>query len=157
MAKVLIFAMQLDSSPELNRGRLALIDPDGGMLGRWVATSGLGAYQNIGGWCKQGGGVIPPTYQCSPTFDNYWVATKPIDLTTVKGVEGLAYPITPFEVTTKEGISRSDLLIHLDANVPGSMGCVVICGQSEYADFRKVFQKECSTMDKVKLFVLYTY
>ena len=157
MTKLLVFSMHLDSSWDLNKGRLALIDTDGGILGRWVATSGLGAYQDIGGWSKQGGGVIPPTYQCNPTFDNYWVETKPIDLSHVRGVEGMAYPITPWEVRTKQGVSRSDLLIHLDANVPGSMGCVVVVGEDEYADFCKVFKKECSTEAKVKLFVIYTF
>jgi hypothetical protein len=155
--KILVFAMQLDRSWDLNKGRLTLIDTEGGILGRWVATSGLGAHQNVGGWSKQGGGVIPATYQCNPTFDNYWVDTKPLDRSSVKGIEGMAYPITPFEVRTKEGVTRSDLMVHLDANVPGSMGCVAIVGKDEYEDFCKVFERECSDVDKVKLFVIYTY
>ncbi|WP_225896519.1 hypothetical protein [Amazonocrinis nigriterrae] len=55
MALQLFFAMQLDSTPQLNRGRLFLIDDDKGIIGRWIATSGLGAYQEKGDWSKQGG------------------------------------------------------------------------------------------------------
>ncbi len=63
-------------------------------MGRWVSTSGLGAFQDVGDWSKQGGGVIPATYQCNPSFDNYWVEVEPIDLSYVKGVEGMAYRIS---------------------------------------------------------------
>jgi hypothetical protein len=155
-ALFLIFSMQLDNTPELNRGRLALYDFERGILGRWVATSGLGMYQKIGGWSKQGGGVCPAAYQCNPTFANHWVQTNPVDLSSVKGVEGSAYPITPFEVRTKEGVMRSDLLIHRDANVPGSMGCIVMEG-AEYTDFEQTFKKECVGVDKVKLWIQYDF
>lgn len=157
MTKILVFAMELDDTPELNKGRLALIDLESlGIVGRWVATSGVGSKQGVGDWSKQRGGVIPATYQCNPSFSNYWVQVEPIDLSHVKGVEGWAYPITPFEVCTKEGVKRSDLLIHLDANVPGSLGCIVL-PKSEYEDFREVFEAECQGMEKVKLFVIYTF
>jgi hypothetical protein len=152
----LIFSMPLDNTPELNRGRLVLYDWEKGQIGRWVATSGLGMYQKIGGWSKQGGGVCPAAYQCNPTFANHWVQVAPVDLSDVKGVEGDAYPITPFEVRTKEGIERSDLLIHRDANVPGSMGCIVLPGD-EFADFCKVFNRELVGFEKVKLWIQYDF
>lgn len=157
MTKILVFSMYLDSTPELNRGRIALIDTDnGGVIGRWVATSGVGTYQDVGDWSKQRGGCLPATYQCNPTFDNYWVHTEPVDRTNVKGIESWAFPITPFSVRTREGVQRSDLMIHLDANVPGSLGCIVM-SQEEYTDFYRVFQSECVHMEKVKLFVIYSY
>jgi hypothetical protein len=152
----LIFSMQLDNTPELNRGRLVLYDYERGVLGRWIATSGLGQYQKIGGWSKQGGGVCPASYQCNPTFANHWVQVAPVDLSHVKGVEGDAYPITPFSVTTKEGVERSDLLIHRDANVPGSMGCIVL-PDDEFADFCKVFNHECVGIEKVKMWIQYDF
>ena len=80
----LIFSMPLDNTPALNNGRLVLYDWELGHVGRWVATSGLGAWQKIGGWSKQGGGVIPATYQCNPTFANYWVETSPLDRSSVR-------------------------------------------------------------------------
>jgi hypothetical protein len=121
-----------------------------------VATSGLGQYQKIGGWSKQGGGVIPAPYQCNPSFANYWVQVTPIDLSHVKGVEGDAYPITPFEVRTKDGVERSDLLIHRDANVPGSMGCIVM-SDAEFEDFCKTIAREPIGHEKIKLFVQYDF
>jgi hypothetical protein len=152
----LVFSMQLDNTPELNRGRLVLWDFNKGQIGRWVATSGLGQYQKIGGWSKQGGGVIPAPYQCNPSFANYWVQVTPIDLSHVKGVEGDAYPITPFEVRTKDGVERSDLLIHRDANVPGSMGCIVM-SDAEFEDFCKTIAREPIGHEKIKLFVQYDF
>lgn len=152
----LIFSMQLDNTPELNRGRLMLYDYNRGHLGRWVATSGLGMYQKIGGWSKQGGGVIPATYHCNPTFANYWVQTKPTYLPDTKGVEGNGYEIKPFAVRTKEGVERSDLLIHRDANVPGSMGCIVLADE-EFEDFEKVFETATVGIDKVKLWIQYLF
>ena len=148
--------MPLDNTPDLNRGRLVLYDWDTGHIGRWVATTGLGQYQKIGGWSKQGGGVIPAPYQCNPTFANYWVAVNPVDLSSVKGVEGNAYPITPFQVRTKEGINRSDLLIHRDANVPGSMGCIVL-PDVEFTDFEQTVARELIGHEQIKLWVQYDF
>jgi hypothetical protein len=152
----LVFSMPLDTTPELNRGRLVLWDWEKGQIGRWVATSGLAQWQKIGGWSKQGGGVIPAPYQCNPSFANYWVQVTPVDLSHVKGVEGDGYPITPFEVRTKDGVKRSDLLIHRDANVPGSMGCIVM-SDGEFEDFCKMFASELIGHEKIKLFVQYDF
>jgi hypothetical protein len=152
----LVFSMQLDNTPELNRGRLVLWDWNKGQIGRWVATSGLGQYQKIGGWSKQGGGVIPATYQCNPSFANYWVEVTPVDRSEVRGIEGDAFPITPFEVRTKDGVIRSDLMIHRDANVPGSMGCIVM-SDAEFEDFCKTIARELIGHEKIKLFVQYDF
>jgi hypothetical protein len=152
----LVFSMPLDNTPDLNRGRLVLYDWEQGQIGRWVATTGLGMWQKIGGWSKQGGGVIPATYQCNPTFANYWAQVNPIDLSHVKGVEGDAYPITPFAVRTKDGIERSDLFVHRDANVPGSMGCIVM-DDEEFKDFCQTFERELVGHEKIKLWIQYDF
>jgi hypothetical protein len=152
----LIFSMQLDNTPQLNQGRLVLYDWDRGHIGRWVATSGLGQYQKIGGYNKQGGGVCPPAYACNPSFPNHWVQVAPIDLSDTKGVEGDAYPMTPFAVRTKDGISRSDLLIHKDANTPGSLGCIVL-PPDEFEDFCEVFNRELVGHEKIKLWIQYDF
>jgi hypothetical protein len=156
MGLQLFFAMQLDETPQLNRGRLFLINDDEGIVGRWVATSGLGSFQEAGDWSKQGGGVIPPLYEVKDPPEFYKVATKPVDLRHVKGVEGNGYPISPFQVVTKSGVTRSDLLIHKDANVPGSMGCIVLPPE-EFTDFEKVFTQQAKGLSDVKLSVGYTY
>jgi hypothetical protein len=152
----LIFSMDLDNTPQLNQGRLGLYDYEQGHLGRWVATSGLGMYQRIGGWSKQGGGVCPATYQGNPTFANYWVNVNPTDLSHVKGVEGNGYEIAPFAVRTKEGVSRSDLLIHKDANAPGSLGCIVL-PEDEFTDFEEQFNLLCQGLDRVKMWIQYNF
>jgi hypothetical protein len=152
----LMFVMPLDNTPELNRGRLMLMDYKKGIIGRWVATSGLGQWQKIGGWSKQGGGVCPATYQCNPTFSNYWVDVAPLDRRGVKGIDGDAYSITPFEVRTKDGVERSDLMIHRDANVPGSMGCIVL-DDAEFEDFCKTFNLELIGHEKIKLWIVYQF
>jgi hypothetical protein len=152
----LIFSMPLDNTPALNNGRLVLYDWERGHIGRWVATSGLGMYQRIGGWSKQGGGVCPAPYQCNPMFANYWLQTAVLDRSGVKGIDGDAYAITPFAVRTKDGVERSDLMIHRDANVPGSMGCIVL-PDDEFADFCTVFNSETVGHEQVKLWVQYDF
>jgi lysozyme family protein len=153
---LLFFSMALDESPSLNKGRLFLIDQELGIVGRWVATSGLGAYQGAGDYSKQGGGCIPPTYNLSEPIPFYKVAAAPVDLRHIKGVEGNGYAITPFMVTTADGVERGDLLIHLDANMPGTLGCIGIIGESEFADFEAVFNARCPS-GEIKLLVGYTY
>lgn len=148
--------MPLDNTPALNRGRLVLYDGESGHINRWVATSGVGSWQKIGGWSKQGGGVMPATYQCDPTFANYWVDVSPVNLSHVKGVEGNGYPIAPFAVRTKEGVNRSDLLIHRDANVPGSLGCIVL-PDGEFKDFEATFARELIGHERIKLWVQYDF
>jgi hypothetical protein len=156
----LIFAMQLDETQELNRGRLALISNQKGLLGRWVATSGLGAYQGVGDWDKKGGGVLPATYQLEKSIPFYEVATEPIDLSGIPGVEGSGYCITPFDFTTQGGTDRGDVLIHADRRYPGTLGCIGV-KTSEYADFERTYKWNISRLpkkvDKLKLWVIYTY
>lgn len=151
----LIFSMQLDNTSALNLGRLVLADRKQGIIQRWVATSGLGQYQKIGGYNKQGGGCLPPTYELSPPLPFYEVNSDPIDLSHVRGVEGPGFVISPYSVTTRQGVTRSDLLIHKDANVPGSMGCIVLPPGDEWDNFQEVFTRQCT--GKVPLLVIYTF
>lgn len=156
---LLMFTMQLDNTPALNMGRLFLIDSKNrGIVGRWVASSGLGNFQSEGGWSKQGGGVIPPTYKLSGNVTFYSVATKPVwqDL---NGIETNTYKISPEMVTTSDGTQRSELLIHKSrfaAPMSGSLGCIVL-PESEFADFEKIYQAECGTLGQVRLLVGYTF
>jgi hypothetical protein len=156
----LIFAMALDSTDALNRGRLVLIDSERGIIGRWVATSGLGAYQDVKDWNKKGGGVIPATYQLENPIPWYKVAIAPTDLRWTKGVEGNGYAITPFEFTTNGGTERGDVLIHKDANAPGTLGCIGVSLQ-DWADFERVFTRETANLpqeiETVNLAVIYCY
>lgn len=155
---LLFFSMQLDATPQLNIGRLFLIDLDkGGHIGRWMATSGLGNYQDQGDWSKQGGGVIPPNYKLKNT-NFYRVSTKPV-WQSLNGIDTNTYEIRPTNVTTTDGVERSELLIHrsrFSAPQSGSLGCIVM-KDSEFEDFEKTFKASCSQVEEVRLLVGYTF
>lgn len=83
----------------------------------YSATSGFPGRQYRGSW-ELKGGLIPPGQP-------YRVATAPLWMPNIKGVEGSFYAITPFEVQTARA-TRGDFGVHFDANMPGSLGCVVL-------------------------------
>lgn len=150
--------MQLDNTPNLNHGRLFLIDTEKrGIVGRWVATSGLGNDQNIGGWATQGGGVIPPNYKLRDV-PIYKVSTQAI-FQNMNGLETNTYLISPLTVTTTEGVSRSELLIHKSRYaepMSGSLGCIVL-PEYEFKDFENTYKAECGHLHEVQLLVGYTF
>lgn len=159
MAKnpLLMFCMELDNTPALNHGRLFLLDLDTGFIGRWVATSGLGQWQDQGHWSKQRGGVIPPNYKLK-SVPFYKAATKPVRQN-LSGLETNTYLIEPIAVQTIDGVQRSELLIHKSRYalpLSGSLGCIVL-PEGEFSDFEKTYQRECGHLDRVKLLVGYTF
>ncbi len=121
---VLFFSQHYDRDKGLDYGRLSLNSLSKGVIEIWKATSSIASKQHPESFHERGG-LIPPCYRCN-NLTKYTVDTKPIPLPHVKGVEGNFYKINPhFVVTDREG-QRSDFGIHLDANVPGSMGCIVM-------------------------------
>jgi hypothetical protein len=155
----LVFAMGLDESAAINRGRLAMIDSERGLINRWVATSGLGAYQGVNDWNKSGGGTIPATYQLEDPLPYYCVSVKPTDLRHLPGARGNGYLITPFEFTTDGGTERGDVLIHSDEGQEGTLGCIGV-HKREWADFEQTFIRECAKLpgtEQIRLYVLYCY
>ena len=154
---LLFFAIALNADNNLHQGRLNLVDTDArGILGRWRATSGLPGLQNIGDWEHKGGGVIPATYEVNPSIPFYNVQVNPVDLSSTKGIEGNGYPISPNSVLTKNGTQRGDFLIHRDANVPGTLGCIGLL-ETDWADFEKVFASYAEGMDSINLLISHTY
>jgi hypothetical protein len=74
----------------------------------------------------------------------------------VKGVEGNFYKIDPHAVTTDKGGFRGDFGIHRDANVPGSMGCIVMNAE-KFALFEQTMKKLASTgVKRIPLFIQYS-
>lgn len=120
----LIFNSHFDRDKGLDQGRLSLVSLYAGTLEIWIAASSYSTKQYPESFHARGG-YIPPEYRV-PSLNNWTVDTRPIDLTHVLGVGGNFYRILPFEVKTDKGGIRSDFGIHLDANVPGSMGCIVM-------------------------------
>jgi hypothetical protein len=120
----LTFFMGFDRDKGLDNGRLNLRHLELGTINTWIATSSVESKQGAEDFHERGG-LIPPEYRV-PGLKNWTVATKPIPMPQTKGVEGNFYKIDPHNVTTDKGGARGDFGIHLDANVPGSMGCIVM-------------------------------
>lgn len=150
----LLFNLHYDRDRGLDQGRLRLCSLSKGHMGIWIATSSLHTKQYKESF-HQWGGILPPEYRVSG-LPNWRVRTNPIPMPHTKGVMGNFYQILPFEVTTDRGGKRSDFGIHLDANTPGSLGCIVM------SDWRfKQFETEMSQLVKagireVPLFVTLT-
>ncbi|MEO1372759.1 MAG: hypothetical protein AAFW70_00230 [Cyanobacteria bacterium J06635_10] len=101
------------------------------------------------------GGLIPPEYRV-PGLKSWQVHTKPINLSHNLGVQGNFYKIDPHEVKTDKGGTRSDFGIHKDANVPGSLGCIVLTDE-RFKDFEKEMSQLLKDgVDSLPLFVTYS-
>lgn len=133
----LIFSSHFDRDKGQDYGRLLLKYIDSlhprkaKEVAIWTATSSIPTKQGIESF-HQRGGTIPPAYRI-PAVSTWTVQTKPIYLP-VKGVEGNFYRILPFEVTTDKNGHRGDFGIHRDANVEGSLGCIVMASD-RFSDF----------------------
>lgn len=159
---LLIFTMPLDVDgkviPDLNRGRLALVDSKG-LIQRWVCTTSIETRQSSNGW-NQTGGVIPPT-SSMPGLEHWTVNTKllvqpgqPVD----EGFLVLYRGSTSY--TTTEGTTRSEIMIHNDKNrssSPGSLGCIVTMNDNDWADLKRVMKESVGHLDSIPLFVIYTW
>jgi hypothetical protein len=125
------FTLDTAQADELIDGVLEFYK-NGEVFNSYRATSSLAGRQADGSW-KNRGGLIPP----SNTLDKeYLVTVEPIYMPNVKGVSGNFYCITPYSVKTK-GATRGDFGIHFDANVPGSMGCVVLRTERGWEAFER--------------------
>lgn len=155
------FAMNLDRhTGNLSEGRLVLRSvsrKDGITKGRthvvWVCTTSTANKQGIDAF-HQKGGPIPPEYRAG--IQSWEVDLTPIYMPDNAGVRGNFYKIDPHVVTTDKGGERGDFGIHLDANVPGSLGCPVMS-----AERFKSFEAEMKRLKdlgyrKLPLFVTYS-
>jgi hypothetical protein len=136
----LLFHMELKPTNELVQGRLVLTN-DGKYCDTFLATSGLREMQGKNDQDSSGMGPLPSCLELRGT--TYSVATTPIDMPNVKGVEGEFYKIDPHSVSIW-GRSRGDFGIHRDANIPGSSGCIVLTSQKGW----DAFQQQMSAIAK---------
>lgn len=148
------FSLHFDRDRGLDQGRLCLRHLEKGTVVIWKATSSTNKKQYRESFHERGG-LIPPEYRV-PELKSWQVRTKPIDLSHNLGVKGNFYKIDPHEVKTDKGGVRSDFGIHKDANVPGSLGCIVLTTERF-----KLFEKEMSQLakqgvDTLPLFVTYS-
>jgi hypothetical protein len=147
----LVFNQHFDRDKGLDYGRLSLntLNP-AKTITVWTATSSIQAKQQPESF-HQRGGVIPPQYRCG--IPCWTVDTKPIPMPKIKGVEGNFYKINPSSVTTDKGGVRGDFGIHLDANAPGSMGCIVL-NPLNFTNFETIMK--AVKADSIPLFVFYS-
>lgn len=149
----LSFSGHFDRDRGLDQGRLRLDSLSKGNIDIWVASSSVSTKQGRESF-HQLGGLIPPGYRCNPIVQ-WKVKLKPLHLPHVRGVEGNFYRILPFSVKTDNGGTRSDLGIHRDANVPGSMGCIVM-SRKRFSQFERRMDK-LRTLGILEIPLLVTY
>ncbi len=144
-----------DRDPGLDQYIMALVDEKQGQINEWSVTSSHVNGQQRGDQHTRGG-LIPPVHHVR-RLDKWEVMLIPEDSRHVKGVEGNFYRIMPYEVTTKSGGKRSALGIHRDANLPGSMGCIVM-DQRNFDDFEETMAwvRETIYVDRLPLFPFYS-
>ena len=147
------FSMGFDRDKGLDYGILTLNHLQNGYVQKWLVTSSTvnkqkRDHQHV--W----GGLIPQNSETK--LKKYWVDLKPVDLRHNKGVAGNFYKINPFKVNTTKAAKRGDLGIHLDANVPGSLGCLVM-NKFNFTEFEQYMKGLFSKgVKEVPLFVQYS-
>lgn len=137
----LVFCLPYDRVYGLDQGILSLNHMGQTLTTRktWEATSSIASKQNPEDF-HQKGGLLPPHCRIPQLSDGtggfkpWMLQTKPIPMPHVKGVEGNFYKINPHIVQTDKGKERGDFGIHLDANMPGSLGCIVM-DKANFKDF----------------------
>lgn len=154
----LIFSLHYDRDSGLDWGRLSFnwieIEAENSRtLNCWQATSSTATKQGLESF-HQRGGLIPPQYRV-PGLGAWRVRTAPIAMPNVRGVEGNFYKIEPFEVLTDKGSARGDFGIHLDANAPGSLGCIVLSAD-RFEEFQKKMDAIAAEYPLIPLFVQYS-
>ncbi|MEL7406329.1 MAG: hypothetical protein AAFN00_05125 [Cyanobacteria bacterium J06558_2] len=151
---ILLLIGHYDRDPGLDPYLMVLLH-QGEHMNQWICTSSHVNGQQRGDQ-NQRGGLIPPVHHCN-NLPRYIVNLKPEDSSKVKGVEGNFYRINPNVVTTKSGTERSYFGIHLDANVPGSLGCPVM-DRRNFNDFEEtmanIFQP--GQVEKIPFFPYYS-
>lgn len=150
----LIFSQQFDRDRGLDYGRLSLNSLSRGTIDIWLATTSIASKQGRESF-HQRGGMLPPQYRC-PQLKNWLVEVNPIPLPHVKGVEGNFYRLLPYEVRTDRGGKRSDFGIHLDANLPGSLGCIVMSRDRFIGFERRMQDLAKAKLSQLPLFVQYS-
>jgi hypothetical protein len=133
VSHLLRFTLRTERTSRLIIGQLDRFE-NGEVVNAYLATSSVAGKQNDGSWNSRGG-LIPPDERFL-NGELYQVDTQPLWMPEVKGVEGSFYQIHPFKVVT-DGADRGDFGIHFDANVPGSMGCIVLPTQRGWDAFRR--------------------
>jgi hypothetical protein len=134
MSHQLIFTMPLGKSKQLITGSLTLKYPSGEVID-YLATSGLPDWQRPEDQWVRAKGPIPAGQQYEIPTEPYWLETR--------GVEGFFFHITPDPVGSGD-LTRSELGVHYDANVPGTSGCIGLINWEGWEGFCRRMAKIAS-------------
>jgi hypothetical protein len=111
------FVMDAGRSSALRAGTLSFYDDAGHLVRKEPATSGLPGYQDESDVWTRGAGPIPPVPNLAIRFgDGYHLDTR--------GIDGWAFPMLPDPIMRGAAVGRSEIMLHRDANVPGTAGCI---------------------------------
>ena len=147
------FSMAYDRDRGLDYGLLTLNHLQDGYVQKWLVTSSTASKQKREHQHVRGG-LIPQNSETK--LKKYWVSLSPIDLSHNKGVAGNFYKINPYAIQTTKGANRSDIGIHLDGNVPGSLGCIVM-NRYNFTEFEQYMKNLRSKgVEELPLFVQYS-
>lgn len=133
----LVYSGHWDRDKGLDWGRLTLNCLERGNLDIWVTTSSAGNRQTYD-WQFKRNGCLPANN--NTTTRKYHILTTPEDSRHVKGVEGSFYRIYPNTIVTTRNTVRSCCGIHKDANLPGSLGCLVMTPE-RFVNFEKAITR----------------
>ena len=154
MAYFFLFSSHFNRDRGIDVGRLSLNHIEKGTIRIWKAWSSHEKGQEIEGFHARNA-YLPPQYRLKNTA-KYIVDAYPINLSSVKGVRSNFYRILPYQVVTDKGYIRGDFGIHLDADAPGSHGCIVL----DKKRFRELERELANLMSKkirnIPLFVQYS-
>ena len=149
----LVFSMHWDRDKGLDYGRLTLNCLEKGNLAIWLSTCSTASRQTYSKQFER--------YGCLPANNvtktrKYHILTTPEDSRHVRGVEGSFYRIYPNVIKTTRGTVRSACGIHKDANLPGSLGCIVM-SPDRFRSFEQWMTKlKAKGVDKISLQVQYS-
>lgn len=140
------FKMDLRNASGLLIGTLDFLDSNSKLVRSYPATSGIAGYQNHDDVWTRGAGPIPSVPNQAILFsDGYHLNTT--------GIEGWAFPMRPDPIMRNGKVGRSEIMLHRDANVPGTAGCIGLrLSEPDYDQF----VSWAKTLGTLPLKVVYT-
>jgi GH24 family phage-related lysozyme (muramidase) len=140
------FHMDLGSSQALRAGSLLFLDANGTVVRKEPATSGLPGFQTHADLWRRGAGPVPAVEDQAILFSDGYYLTTP-------GIEGHAFPMRPDPIHGPNGKIRSEIMLHRDANVPGTAGCIgLLVSKKAY----EAFVLWAKPLGRLPLKVIYT-